>query len=271
MFARRAGMFPHLPRILSEGDSWFDLPFAGRNIIEQLRAHYDGQACWLRLEHSGDEVCDMFLPKRDRRLNAVDEFRRVLGKYTFHVLMISGGGNDIIGADGAFFATLLRPSTSDDPARHLDLPRLDAKLDEVITAYEVVLRLRDQLQPGKPVVTHVYDYAIPRNRPVRLLLPVAGPWLWPQLQRHGVTEAGLQRGIVRVMIDRFAERLRELAGRPGAHLHVVETRGLVKPSEWPDEIHPSEEGFHRVAGAFVPVLRQLCPGRFAGAWPLAVD
>lgn len=264
-------MFPHLARILSEGDSWFDLPFPGRNIVEQLIHHYPGEACWLRLEHSGDEACDMFLSKPGRRLNSVDEFRRVMGKYTFQVLMISGGGNDIIGADGEFFATLLRATSSDDPAKYLNFQRLDAKLDEVIEAFEIVLRLRDQLQPGKPVVTHVYDYAIPRNRPVRLLLPVAGPWLWPQLQRHGITDPALQRGIVRVMIDRFAERLLDLAQRPGANLHVVNTRGLVKDHEWPDEIHPSEEGFHRVAGAFVPVLRKLCPGSFAKAWPLSAD
>lgn len=271
IFARRSRQLPRLPRILTEGDSWFDLPFPGRNIVDQLLSHYPDNACWLRLERVGEEATQMFLPQAGKGISQVDHLRRMLQKYTFHLLLISAGGNDAIGADGKFFGSLLRNAGTNNAADYLDTKKLDGKLDEVMDAYDVLLRLRDEHQQGRPVVAHVYDYAIPQNRPVRLVFPIKGPWLWPHLQTRGVTAPKLQRQIVRVLIDRFADRLFALEDRPGSNFHVVDTRNKVRDDEWGDEIHPSGDGFHRVAGEFVPWLRGFCPGSFGTAWPARVD
>ena len=59
IFIQRTKLFPKLPKILTEGDSWFDLPFPGRNIVDQFITHFPGEACWLCLEHSGDELHQM--------------------------------------------------------------------------------------------------------------------------------------------------------------------------------------------------------------------
>src|SRR5215831_1161347 len=60
IFRDNCRLYPRNPKILTEGDSWFDLPFPQRNIIDQLITHYSGEANWLRLEHSGDEATEMF-------------------------------------------------------------------------------------------------------------------------------------------------------------------------------------------------------------------
>ena len=101
-----------------------------------------------------------------------------------------------------------------------------------------------------------------------------GPWMWPHLRARGILDGALQRGIVRLMIDRLNERFQEFAdSQPG--FHFVDARGSVKPEVgpfgWLDEIHPGAAGFHKVAGKFVPWLRQSCPGRFQRDWPLMAD
>ena len=131
IFTRRSRQFPRLPRILTEGDSWFDLPFPGRNIVDQLLAHYPDNACWLRLERVGEEATQMFLPQAGKGISQVDHLRGMLQEYTFQLLLISAGGNDAIGTDGQFFGSLLRNAGTNNAADYLNMKKLDRKLGEV--------------------------------------------------------------------------------------------------------------------------------------------
>jgi hypothetical protein len=65
--------------------------------------------------------------------------------------------------------------------------------------------------------------------------------------------------------------LRPLADEPANGFQFVDTSGCVGDDQWEDELHPSAEGFHAVAGEFLPLLRMFCPGRFQLAWPLRAD
>ncbi|MBI3417746.1 MAG: SGNH/GDSL hydrolase family protein [Verrucomicrobia bacterium] len=271
IFVQRTKMFPRLPKILTEGDSWFDLPFPGRNIIDQLITHYSGEACWLRLEHSGDEATEMFLRDPKQHVNQVDTLQRVLKTYAFDLILISAGGNDIIGTDGDFFGSLLQSGDEDEPASFLDLDRLTDKLDEIEEAYRALFALRDQYQLGKKIVAHSYDDAIPQDRGVRLVFPIKGPWFWPHLIDAGITSPRVQCDIVHELMERFKARLQTLADEPGNKFLLLDTSDTVNDDQWEDELHPSAEGFHTVAEKFLPALREFCPGHFQHAWPLRAD
>lgn len=283
IFRDNCARFPHRPKILTEGDSWFDLPFPDRNIVDQLITHYSGEANWLRLEHIGDEATEMFFTQdrldqveglgghRSQRASLVEK----LTHWRFQLMLISAGGNDLIGTDGRFFATLLKDGNGSDPANYLKLARLEAKIVEVLQALDELIRLRDFHQPGCPIVTHGYDYAIPQPKGAELFLfSLKGPWMWPQLQARGIVDRSLQRNITRLMIDRLNQRLQQFAaGR--VNFQVIDARNSVDPQVgplgWLDEIHPGARGFHAVAGRFVPFLREFCPGRFLRDWPLMRD
>ncbi|MGZ8978788.1 MAG: hypothetical protein ACXW22_15300, partial [Allosphingosinicella sp.] len=84
-------------------------------------------------------------------------------------------------------------------------------------------------------------------------------WLGKPLRDKGLTEASLQREIIKGMIDRLNERQQQLCGgnnEDGEFPNVfhVDVRGLLQPREWADELHPTDEGFAKVSALFEAVI-----------------
>jgi hypothetical protein len=104
-------------RIVSEGDSRFQYPFLLRDVIDQL---FDEFAIY-SLGAAGDLVQDML----DQ-----DEILQAVRQHNPHVVLISGGGNDLLG-DG-MLKTALHPFKTGKPAKDYPNATFDKRLKDII-------------------------------------------------------------------------------------------------------------------------------------------
>lgn len=251
------------PAIVSEGDSWFSFPLR-RNVVDYLEvmgdAEDDGFAL-LRLESPGDEMRAIFAGRQRADL------RKILGLYPVDLLLFSGGGNDVLGAD---FPPLLLDAVPAG-AGALDWiheERAGRRIEELRLAYLDLIDLRNDARPACPILVHGYDYAIPADRPVSIDTPfgrlkLSGPWMWDAFEAKGVPPAH-RPVIARWFVDRFNEMLATLANDHPGFLYL-DLRGTLAADEWGDEIHPSAAGFRKVAERYRGLLQTRFPGKFGRA------
>jgi lysophospholipase L1-like esterase len=243
---------PDWPVVISEGDSWF----SHSNVIGHLDTRIgpggkEAQQPWalLRLEKGGDEILTI-LSGGQRSL-----LRKTLNRWAVDVILFSAGGNDIIGPD---LLPLLRDYT--DGAQAADLivrSRFERRLRQVADCYRELMDLVADTGHDTLVFVNSYDYAVPSNRPVKLLglVRITGPWMIEHFEERKIPKP-LQPDIIRLLIDDFCDTLDEVAAEPRAagRLIRVETRGAVQGS-WKDEIHPARPGARRVAKELEKALR----------------
>lgn len=215
-------------RLVSEGDSWFQYPFLLTDVIDWLSTPY----AILSLDAAGDLLSDMV--RQGELLTAVVEERP-------HAVLLSGGGNDLLGGSNLARA-LLRFEPGRAPAAYLGAG-FEANLRAVLGDYERLFDRVSRVAPGTRVLTHVYDYAI----------PAGGRWLGRPMRELGIEDTALQRDIVRVIVDRFEAGLRRLAGT-FTQVRVIDTRDLVGAGRWHDELHPTDEGYRAVAERFAAAI-----------------
>lgn len=252
-FARSIRAHPGWPVLISEGDSWFSYPLHP-NIISVLDSRAGRRLSLLRLERSGEELLTILSGKQKAKL------RRQLERYPVQALLLSGGGNDIVGEN---LLPLLRERTP--PTRPweqcIHKPRFKRRLRQLELAYRDVLDIRDDARPGCVVYTHGYDWAIPSGKGVKIGPIRLGPWLKPHLDRRKITDPGDQRQIIRWMMDRFNEMLIGLAAAH-ANMVYVDCRGTLGEGDWHNELHPKRAGFRAVAARFAAQLNGQFPGAF---------
>ena len=249
---------------LAEGDSWFTIAaIPSSNLLLELRLGKWAQV--LNLAYPGDTLRNI------DDLSANKDLKRFLAKRNFcsrfDALLLSGGGNDLIGATGSLIRK--KPAPRSDPAlpeSYVDMPGLQTLLAGVEKAYRDIVALRDSatsLSQGSPIFVHTYDYATPRNAPARFIgtAPIAGPWLYRAFAGSGI-EIMLQQRIADLLIDSLAATLLALdsanatSGKALPAFHVVDTRDTLvraNPTEfgnsndWINEIHPNGGGYRKVA------------------------
>lgn len=235
------------PPVVSEGDSWFDYPLF-LNLIDRI----DDAALFahLRLEKSGDTVAGMIATATDLRA-----LRSVVAEEQPVCLLFSGGGNDLAAAAPQLF----RGGTFADPAEHL----IDDTLEDTFDRIERAVRnMVAEIGSLAPIFAHGYDYFQPSPKGVRIIVirDVTGPWIQPEMLRAGIVDAGLQRAIARVLIDRFNMMLTGIARDHPLDFVHVDLRGTLDiDRDWANEIHPTRAGFQKVATTFVTVLRERLP------------
>jgi len=253
--------------MLAIGDSWFDYPVTdaqvwsfglaensilGPNHLPALGA-LKPQVLSLALH--GQAMTDMLgLPKLQMTIADLENPGNWFdGKPD--AILVSGGGNDVVGDRLALFV--------DPVARKLDEAAFSGMLDFVVAAYQKLFHLRDLHAPGVPIFGHCYDYAIPNGR--HIYLPDEGPWLQPSLQAFGLSDAE-SSALVSEIIDLFHDRLASLAAVGANRFTLVDTRKSVAPNTmptlgWGNEMHPYADGFKSVARRFLAALRLAFPGR----------
>ena len=251
---------PDRPRVICFGDSWFNYPFQVTDLNKQLerlyrKAYFYNEAVLGR--ESGE------LKKLRLRL------QRLLQKYQFDVLLLSMGGNDVVGSELREFI-----KHADEPQdfgtrawgrvpalvnQYIHLASFESALRYIASDYQQIIDLRNQERPSCEIVMHNYDYPWPDGKPYKLIgKKLAGPWIKPFMQEVGVADFTSQRIICSWLIDQFTEVQRELASR-NLRVRCVDSRGLLlKNGEWDNEIHPKRAGFKRIAEvAWKPVLDPL--------------
>jgi lysophospholipase L1-like esterase len=220
-------------RVVAEGDSWFQYPFLLQDIVDQL----DRDHAVFCLSAAGDLLADII--RQDELVAAIRAERP-------HAIIISAGGNDLLG--GQRLRNFLEPfHPSRPPAAYLGA-RFGVFLDGIIGEYRRLLqRVVANAGTGR-VFCHGYAYAV----------PTGGRWLGRPMSEIGITDAGLQRGIVRAIVDRFHEALVRLLGESSLRGRVVlvDCRTTVPANRWHDELHPTNSGFSLVAERFRAAIRQ---------------
>jgi hypothetical protein len=80
------------------------------------------------------------------------------------------------------------------------------------------------------------------------------------MRDRGILDKGLQTAILSVLIDDVNQILAGLQTNNPDSLIYVDLRGTLRPGvDWLNEIHPTEDGFHKVEERFVDALLNRLP------------
>lgn len=243
--------------LVAEGDSWFDYPFY--DVLQKL----DDEFGWdiENVAHRGDSVESMAYDG-----GQLDDFVRAIERVARrgnvpHAILMSGGGNDVAG-DG--FAMLLNHRSS--PVYGFNPAVIDGVIQTRIrVAYTTMLSAvtaacQSLLGAPVPILLHGYDYPVPDGRGFLGgwgLLP--GPWFEPGFREKGYDNLDERVTIARDLIDRFYTMLAAVVAMPAfAHVQLVDLRNTLSTdlvndrykAWWGNELHPTQQGFSKVAGLF---------------------
>ena len=214
-------------RFVAQGDSWFQYPFLVEDIIDHLFAEH----AILDLSGAGRTLHDF---------GVSDELVHAVKSEVPNGVLLSGGGNDILGEHA--IKLYLKDFAAGRPVADYAEPTLAAHLDLIVAQYERIVGQLQAIAPSLRIFCHGYDWAIPDA--------AKGDWLANPMAAKGIIDRDLQRGLVRLLIDRFNEAMRGLERRFPGRVLVVDCRGAVGPERWYDELHPSDLGFADVAARF---------------------
>lgn len=252
---------PQWRRVMCFGDSWFQYPGKvgdASDIPRELARHYKKTLFF-----------DEGLAGRDRKSFEIGRKRvlRAIGDFAFDVLLISHGGNDIVGPD---MRTLVKAKDTPQAAGavsggepqnvvdYIDLRVFNQRLKSIRNDYLELIVKAAKESPQCKVVLHGYAYVIPNGKTFKLGPIEQGPWVHKHLKRVGLRAVSEQKIVTDWMLDRLAALQTELAAN---HAHVEVVRSLAAlplESDWDNEIHPTKSGFRRlVERHWTPVLDPL--------------
>lgn len=240
LYKRMIAQDPEAPRLISEGDSWFQHPHPKvLDIIDQLMNHYPIYS----MGAAGDTLRNMFYE---------GEFVRAMRYEKPRIFLLSGGGNDILGSQFREFLvdTFTNATPGSDPHRFLK-SSFTGELESIGKVYtRVFKKLKDA---PIDLVVHGYDYVIPWNTPDK-------GWLGRYMLEKHIDNADDRAAIIRFMIDGFNDMLRETASSY-TNVHYIDLRNTVRNDQWYDEIHPTSEGYQDVALKFHEVIEEILKKR----------
>jgi hypothetical protein len=242
--------------LFADGDSWFDYPLPvldPNDVITSIGNHGAPQPFILNLAHYGDEARDnLGVQQRERIITNLTDAENG----TFDAILFSGGGNDTVG--NQFCLWIENYAAGMTPGQAINTARLDDVLGVVRSAYEDLISIRDQYAPRCPVFVHAYDFAIPTGEGV--CDNTIGPWLKPSLDYRGWKDMANATEVVKEFLLQFRDMLVQITNAD-QNVIYVKTQGTLGPKEWANELHPTPEGFDKIAAKFLAALRTVFPGR----------
>jgi hypothetical protein len=240
--------------VIAEGDSWFDYP--GEDILDHL--HTMGYSIE-SVARAGDraEMMAFGRGQLDKFAAAVDKV--IATRQQIAAILLSGGGNDIAGAE---FGFLINHAGS--PTAGLNDNIVTGVIDErVRNAYLHILQkvrtlCQSMLGFVPTIVLHGYGYPVPDGKGVLGGWgPLPGPWLRPGFIEKGFDDLAQNTLTVKKLIDRFNVMVKGVADSFGdGKVKYVDLRPLLPADKrlWANELHPKEPGFRAaaeaIAGAF---------------------
>lgn len=251
-FAYMCKRAPNRIGIISEGDSWFAYPgnLSPRtlhNIVDHIVAHLAERDYinLLRLSTNGHTAKEMVSDEQKDLLESVLEKN---GKH-IRLILFSGGGNDIL-EKSALLKILNEYQEGFRAGDCINAAELQKKFDEIAQAYKTLCGLCEKHAPSAKIITHVYDVPKPMNKPFRALWITKGPWLWCAVKKRNIRDENLQLAITRTLLNRFQQEIVSIAKASKGRILVAKTQGTLRPGckdDWRDEIHPTGNGFLRIA------------------------
>lgn len=248
--------------LLALGDSWFDYPLLDNgpileatDIIARLATMGTPSPLIHNLSHYGDATTEeLALPKQQRVIDSLlTPANWVNANKKPDAILFSGGGDDIAGDQFCIFLKF-----ADDNGGGLAVDRFQKALSAIKASYLDLFMIRDRYAPGVPIFGHCYDLPIPDGRHPACI----GPWLKPSLDYYGYgDDLARATAIVSDGLTRFRTLLRGLAADPANNFFLIESQGTLTSDEWANELHPTKEGFGKIAALFLAQLKTLAPDR----------
>lgn len=226
------------PVVVAEGDSWFLYPKPGvRDTLDYIMDHYR----LLSLAEAGDEIADYI--KNNELLEAV------VREQPDYVL-ISGGGNDILGAE----VKAILQSNIQNGQQATDFLKVEdfkKKLKFLKDGYEMFFTKILEKRPGVKIFVHGYDYVRSDPDPDT----IKSGWANRYMIEAGIKSPADREKIIRHLVDTFNDMLADFA-KTYPHVRYVNHRGTVGLEEWMDEIHPNNIGYQKVASNFIKKMKE---------------
>ena len=261
-------LFPNRLNIVSDGDSWFAypskwMPIGGKtNLIDYISSATRGKANFLDMASNGDEAVDILSGKQKHKI--IDQLRwheKHFGKKPVDLLLISGGGNDIVGENDfeRFIKSPYLPSYT-TPKDCIQRVRLARKVEQVRLSYLELLDIRDQYSPNTLVVTHCYDYPYPSLKGAEFWGGIykTASWMKPYMDAAGIP-AEMQRAVTTVFMDSLAQCFLQIASERTGFIAVDTRKTLDTEKQWVNEIHPTSSGFKLIASEMLVTIREKFP------------
>lgn len=236
-----------VPFFMTEGDSWFSLP-VHYNIVDFLEQEYrDG--IFLRFEKSGDILQNFLHPDNNGRLlGYIKQFRP-------DAVLLSGGGNDLVD-ELALISASGRQNISVDEC--IDLLNQNNFFERMRRLYQDFAETVGALDPAVKIIAHGYDYPVSLGKELGLtveniglaavLVRSIGSWISPQIEQ-ALPQIEDQKRFVRRLIDQFESDV--LSQIHTDNFFYADLRGTLQgDQDWNDEMHPTEDGFRRLAERF---------------------
>ncbi len=248
--------FPNAKRALCFGDSWFQYP--PRPIdLNKLVAKAFRNTLFMSDGVAGRDSAQWKI--------ALPRIQREIGSFQFDAILLSNGGNDIVGEEMQEFVKTASQAqsagTSDwgvippEVFDHVRLETFQHALEYTIKDLKEVIQYRDGTSPKSIIYVHTYDYIYPDGRPYRLGPITVGPWVKPALVGVGLIDKDQQRIVTGWLLDQFARSLKAFASQT-PNMRVIDSLGtLTSARQWANEIHPTASGFAAIAKqCWIPAL-----------------
>jgi hypothetical protein len=227
-------------KLCGEGDSWLNLlsHISGfpKTLFDILGETFPTR----NIAKPGDTFETVFAEK---------QYKSVLGSGLYRVFVFSAGGNDFLG--GGSLAALLKHKSqgggSGDPADYINETQLQKVLTKLDKGYRAVAREAKLFEPRILMLTHGYDYALPRKN---------GKWLGTAMKSKGYAhDDPISPKIIAFLVDRFNDMLKAVDA-DFVHVRHVNVRGTVA-GRWHDELHPKEPAARDIAKLFEKEIKSL--------------
>ena len=261
-YAKAVRDFPNAKRVLCFGDSWFQYIPHPTDLNKQLARMFP-ESLFLSEGKAGRDSASWKI--------GLPRIRKQIETYEFDAILLSTGGNDVVGEELREFVKtrdmpqsvgtmpwgVIPPEVRD----HIRLASFEQALRYVITDLKQVVEMRDRSSPSSIVFVHTYDYIFPSGIPFRLgKIKKVGPWVKPFFDAVRLTDPDKQRVVTTWLVDQFARELSAFVSQ-NRNMILVDSRDTLKLAiEWENEIHPDADGFEKIATscwkpALVNVLR----------------
>lgn len=222
------------PVVVAEGDSWFLFPILVKDTIDYVMERYPVRS----IAAAGDELEGY--KKTGQMLKEVAEIRP-------DYVLISGGGNDIIGPEIAdMLLEGVAPGQSPRDYLNDEYDRRTEKLKELYTYFFDEL---DQHHSVKRVFVHGYDF-------VRADLEekvIKKGWVNKHMLEKKIDDPTDRSRIINFLVDNFNQMLEDLS-KDYDKVTYLNMRGQIASDEWHDEIHPNDVGFAKVGNGFIAAI-----------------
>lgn len=266
-------------QFLVQGDSWFSTntlkPVAATNMLQHMV--FPQRSIAINCADPGDTLTNMVKWRRDPLFYACLSGPK---ERQWSAVFLSAGGNDLIAAvqvsaigSGRMLTVphdrlLLTSDEWGGPLASGDNRYISADGWENFANYLTLqfkaldfIRSKSEHNTTTPIFTHTYDYATPRASSAG---PNLGPWLLPALEEYQIPKEDWD-----MVADAFIDKLAAIVlNFKMANFYVVDTRHTLTranpdtkgaSNDWENEIHPTADGYEKLAPKFVNDVSSVLP------------